>query len=122
MFYGRLCVLAWNPEVKAGSTVIAKQIDTMTRKDDYPSETLVWDAKAPRPRSRPCRCSNHGRVRRCCTRCAEADAVARGAQSGDAAALHARIGRTVAAEPLFVNLIDHTAHRAGGIEDALAQD
>ncbi|MBB4725965.1 hypothetical protein FHY31_004379 [Xanthomonas euvesicatoria] len=27
----------------------------------------------------------------------------------------------MAAEPLFVNLIDHTAHRTGGIEDALAQ-
>ncbi|QBG97715.1 hypothetical protein EYC55_23375 [Xanthomonas oryzae] len=45
VFYGRLGVFAWNPEVKAGSTVIAKQIDTMTRKDDYPVETLVWDAK-----------------------------------------------------------------------------
>jgi len=45
VFYGRLCVLAWNPEVKAGSTVIAKQIDTMSRKDDRPTETLVSDAK-----------------------------------------------------------------------------
>ncbi|MGY4883482.1 hypothetical protein EI541_21010 [Xanthomonas citri pv. eucalyptorum] len=45
VFYGRLGVFAWNPEVKAGSTVIAKQIDSMTRKDEYPTETLVWDAK-----------------------------------------------------------------------------
>ncbi len=38
--------------------------------------------------------------------------------------MHARfggIGRAVADEPLFVNLIDHTAHCAGGIEDALTQ-
>ncbi|MBD4120312.1 hypothetical protein GUH64_18185 [Xanthomonas citri pv. citri] len=45
VFYGRLGVFAWNPEVEAGSTVIAKQIDSMTRKDDYPTDTLVWDAK-----------------------------------------------------------------------------
>ncbi|SFD94186.1 hypothetical protein [Paracidovorax konjaci] len=44
-FYGRLGVFAWNPEVAAGSAVIAKQIDAMTRKDEYPSETLVWDAQ-----------------------------------------------------------------------------
>ncbi|WP_256572905.1 MULTISPECIES: hypothetical protein [unclassified Pseudomonas] len=29
----------------ASSEVIAKQIDAMTRKDEYPSDTLVWDAK-----------------------------------------------------------------------------
>ncbi|MBV6863727.1 hypothetical protein [Xanthomonas euvesicatoria] len=45
VFYGRLGVFAWNPDVKAGSTVIAKQIDSMTRKDEYPTDTLVWDAK-----------------------------------------------------------------------------
>ncbi|RWU13801.1 hypothetical protein XANMN_21870 [Xanthomonas phaseoli pv. manihotis str. CIO151] len=45
VFYGRLGVFAWNPGVKAGCTVIAKQIDSMTRKDEYPTETLVWDAK-----------------------------------------------------------------------------
>lgn len=45
VFYGRLGVFAWNPEVKAGSTVIVKQIDTMTRNEEYPAETLVWDAK-----------------------------------------------------------------------------
>ncbi|MCW0393445.1 hypothetical protein NB696_002255 [Xanthomonas sacchari] len=45
VFYGRLGVFAWNPEVAAGSSVIVKQIDAMTRKDEYPSETLVWDAK-----------------------------------------------------------------------------
>ncbi|MCC8537816.1 hypothetical protein ACDH70_12475 [Xanthomonas axonopodis pv. poinsettiicola] len=45
VFYGRLGVFAWNPEVPAAKTVIVKQIDSMTRKDDYPTETLVWDAK-----------------------------------------------------------------------------
>lgn len=44
VFYGRLGVFAWNPEVKASSAVIVKQIDAMTRKDEYPPETLVWDA------------------------------------------------------------------------------
>ncbi|PPT45420.1 hypothetical protein XarjCFBP8253_19805 [Xanthomonas arboricola pv. juglandis] len=45
VFYGRLGVFAWNPEVPAGKTVIVKQIDTMTRNEEYPAETLVWDAK-----------------------------------------------------------------------------
>ncbi|KTF40132.1 hypothetical protein [Xanthomonas translucens] len=45
VFYGRLGVFAWNPEVKAASTVIVKQIGSMTRNEEYPTETLVWDAK-----------------------------------------------------------------------------
>ncbi|WP_164739334.1 hypothetical protein [Xanthomonas sp. BRIP62415] len=45
VFYGRLGVFAWNPEVPAGKTVIVKQIDTMTRNEEYPAETLAWDAK-----------------------------------------------------------------------------
>lgn len=45
MFYGRLGVFAWNPEVPASSAVIVKQIGNMTRNEDYPVETLVWDAK-----------------------------------------------------------------------------
>ncbi|MFS8428059.1 hypothetical protein EIQ28_07525 [Xanthomonas campestris pv. plantaginis] len=45
VFYGRLGVFAWNPEVPASSAVIVKQIGTMTRNEDYPVETLVWDAK-----------------------------------------------------------------------------
>jgi hypothetical protein len=44
-FYGRVGVFEWNPEVKGGSEVIVKQIDAMTRKDEYPQDTLVWDAK-----------------------------------------------------------------------------
>lgn len=45
VFYGRVGVFAWNPEVAAASTVIVQQIGAMTRKDEYPVETLVWDAK-----------------------------------------------------------------------------
>ncbi|OAX87970.1 hypothetical protein A7D16_13505 [Xanthomonas nasturtii] len=45
VFYGRLGVFAWNPDVPAAKTVIVQRIGTMTRKDDYPVETLVWDAK-----------------------------------------------------------------------------
>ncbi|MCC5091141.1 hypothetical protein [Xanthomonas campestris] len=45
VFYGRLGVFAWNPDVAASSAVIVKQIGSMTRSEDYPVETLVWDAK-----------------------------------------------------------------------------
>lgn len=45
VFYGRVGVFAWNPEVPAAAEVIVKQIDQMTRKDEYPVETLVWDGK-----------------------------------------------------------------------------
>ncbi|CAD0359360.1 hypothetical protein [Xanthomonas hortorum] len=45
VFYGRLGVFAWNPEIAASSAVIVKQIGNMTRNEDYPVETLVWDAK-----------------------------------------------------------------------------
>lgn len=45
VFFGRVGVFAWNPEVPASSGVIVKQIDTMTRKDEYPADTLVWNAK-----------------------------------------------------------------------------
>lgn len=45
VFYGRLGVFAWNPDVAASSGVIVKQIGTMTRSDEFPTETLVWDSK-----------------------------------------------------------------------------
>ena len=45
VFYGRRGVFAWNPEVPAAKTVIVQQIGNMTRNEDYPVETLVWDAK-----------------------------------------------------------------------------
>ena len=44
-FYGRVGVFEWNPETKDGKTVVVAKIDAMTRKDEYPGETLVWDAK-----------------------------------------------------------------------------
>lgn len=44
VFFGRVGVFEWNPEVPESSAVIVKQIDAMTRKDEYPSDTLVWDA------------------------------------------------------------------------------
>lgn len=44
-YYGRVGVFQWNPEVPAASGVIVAKIDAMTRKDEYPQETLVWDAK-----------------------------------------------------------------------------
>ncbi|WMJ69650.1 hypothetical protein [Stenotrophomonas sp. 24(2023)] len=44
-FYGRLGVFTWNPDVPAASAVIVGRIDEMTRKDEYPVQTLVWDAK-----------------------------------------------------------------------------
>jgi hypothetical protein len=43
-FYGKYGVFQWNPEVKAGVSVIVQKIDAMTRKDEFPPETLVWDA------------------------------------------------------------------------------
>lgn len=45
VFYGRLGVFAWNPDVAASSGVIVKQIGSMTRSDEFPTETLVWDSK-----------------------------------------------------------------------------
>ena len=45
VFYGRVGVFGWNPEVPAAATVVVAKIDQMTRKDEYPVETLVWDAK-----------------------------------------------------------------------------
>jgi len=45
VFYGRVGVFGWNPDVPAAATVVGGQIDAMTRKDEYPVETLVWDAQ-----------------------------------------------------------------------------
>lgn len=44
-FYGQYGVFQWNPEVKAGAEVIVKKIDAMTRNDEFPAETLVWDGQ-----------------------------------------------------------------------------
>lgn len=44
VWYGQAGVFAWNPEVKGAAQLLAKQIDAMTRKEEFPAETLVWKA------------------------------------------------------------------------------
>lgn len=44
VWYGQAGVFAWNPEVKGAAELIAKQVDAMTRKEEFPTETLVWKA------------------------------------------------------------------------------
>lgn len=45
VFYGRVGVFAWNPEVAAAPDLVIGKIREMIRKDEFPVETLVWDAK-----------------------------------------------------------------------------
>jgi hypothetical protein len=45
VFYCRVGAFGRNPEVPAAATVVVAKIDRMTRKREYPVETLVWDAK-----------------------------------------------------------------------------
>jgi len=44
VWYGQVGVFAWNPEVQGAAQLIAKQVDAMTRKQEFPVETLVWKA------------------------------------------------------------------------------
>lgn len=44
VWYGQAGVFAWNPEVEGAAQLIAKQVDAMTRKEEFPAETLVWKA------------------------------------------------------------------------------
>ena len=44
VWYGQVGVFAWNPEVQGAAQLIAKQVDAMTRKEEFPVETLVWKA------------------------------------------------------------------------------
>lgn len=44
VWYGEAGVFAWNPEVQGAAQLIATQIDAMTRKEEFPVETLVWKA------------------------------------------------------------------------------
>lgn len=44
VWYGAAGVFAWNPEAKNAAKLIAGKIDAMTRKEDFPAETLVWKA------------------------------------------------------------------------------
>ncbi len=45
VFYGRAGVYAWNPEVDGAAQLVASKIDAMTRTEDFPPDTLVWDLK-----------------------------------------------------------------------------
>ncbi|SDY49383.1 hypothetical protein SAMN04487939_102393 [Lysobacter sp. yr284] len=44
VWYGQAGVFAWNPEAPGAAQLIAKQVDAMTRKEEFPAETLVWKA------------------------------------------------------------------------------
>lgn len=44
VWYGRASVYAWNPEATGAVAVLATRVDAMTRKEDFPVETLVWNA------------------------------------------------------------------------------
>ncbi|MFK3650063.1 hypothetical protein ACI2IY_16765 [Lysobacter enzymogenes] len=44
VWYGKAGVFAWNPEVEGAAKLIARQIDAMTRKQEFPVETVVWKA------------------------------------------------------------------------------
>ncbi len=44
VWYGAVKVLAWNPEVKGSTAVLAQQADAMARKEEFPGATLVWKA------------------------------------------------------------------------------
>ena len=44
VWYGRASVFAWNPSATGAVAVLATKVDAMTRKDDFPAETLVWNA------------------------------------------------------------------------------
>ncbi|MEH6417786.1 hypothetical protein [Pseudomonas sp. CGJS7] len=42
VWYGAAGVYAWNPEVEGAAKLIAGKVDAMTRKEEFPAETLVW--------------------------------------------------------------------------------
>lgn len=44
VWYGQAGVFAWNPDVEGAAKLVARQIDAMTRKQDFPPDTLVWKA------------------------------------------------------------------------------
>ncbi|WP_242691095.1 hypothetical protein [Lysobacter enzymogenes] len=44
VWYGKAGVFAWNPEVEGAAKLIARQVDAMTRKQEFPVETVVWKA------------------------------------------------------------------------------
>lgn len=44
VWYGSASVFAWNPTATGAVAVLATKVDAMTRKEDFPAETLVWNA------------------------------------------------------------------------------
>lgn len=44
VWYGAASVFAWNPEATGAVAVLATKVDAMTRKQDFPVETRVWNA------------------------------------------------------------------------------
>lgn len=44
VWYGSAGVYAWNPEATGSVAVLATKVDAMTRKEEFPVETLVWNA------------------------------------------------------------------------------
>ncbi|SFK74212.1 hypothetical protein SAMN04487938_1810 [Lysobacter sp. cf310] len=44
VWYGAAGVFAWNPDAKGAAKLIAAKIDAMTRKEEFPAQTLVWKA------------------------------------------------------------------------------
>jgi hypothetical protein len=42
VWYGAVGVFAWNPEIPGAVKLIAGKVDAMTRKEEFPAETLVW--------------------------------------------------------------------------------
>jgi hypothetical protein len=44
VWYGSASVFAWNPTATGAVAVLTIKVDAMTRKEDFPAETLVWNA------------------------------------------------------------------------------
>lgn len=44
VWYGAAGVFAWNPDAKGAAKLIAAKVDAMTRKEEFPEQTLVWKA------------------------------------------------------------------------------
>lgn len=44
VWYGSASVFAWNPTATGAVAVLATKVDAMTRKEDFPAGTLVWNA------------------------------------------------------------------------------
>lgn len=49
-WYGGARVYAWNPEATGAVAVLAIRVDAMTRKDEFPLDTRVWNANGSEAR------------------------------------------------------------------------